>query len=395
MSPVAALAIDLHPAQARFIDSPALYRGFVGGRGAGKTYVGAYDLLKRAKAGRLYTAIAPTYTMLRDACWRTFLELGRRLRFLTDVNRSDLRVTLGNRAEVLFRSGDEPDRLRGPNLSGAWLDEASIMTRGVYDVTIACLREAGEQGWLSATFTPKGRAHWTYQVFGQAGVDTELVQCPTTDNPFLPEGFAATLRGQYTSLLAEQEIGGGFVDMGGTIFRRDWFKIVDAAPADCRRIRYWDFAATEARPGSDPDWTAGVLLGVKDGIYYVLDVRHVRASPLGVESLVKQTADLDGRGVPIWIEQEPGSSGVNTIDHYTRQVLSGRNVRGDRVTGNKLERMGPLAAQAEAGNVRLVRAAWNGAFLDEAESIPQGHDDMLDATAGAMEKLTRTGVGFG
>jgi predicted phage terminase large subunit-like protein len=181
----------------------------------------------------------------------------------------------------------------------------------------------------------------------------------------------------------------------GNLFKRQWFPIVDAVPADCKRVRYWDFAATEPKPGSDPDWTAGVRLGLKDGIYYVEDVRHVRASPLGVETLVRQSAELDGSAVPVWIEQEPGSSGVNTIDNYTRRVLSGWNVRGDKVTGNKLERMDPLAAQAEAGNVRLVRGPWNGPFLDEAESIPQGHDDMLDAAAGAMQKLSRQGVGFG
>lgn len=392
MSPVETLTIQLHPAQARFLDSTALYRGFCGGRGAGKTYVGAYDLLRRALPGRLYMALAPTYTMLKDACWRTFLELGTELRFLANVNRSDLRVTLGNGAEVLFRSADEPDRLRGPNLSGAWLDEASLVERSVYDVAIACLREGGQQGWLSATFTPKGKQHWTYEVFAQGRSDTELIQAPSSANPFLPDTFVSTLRRQYTSTLAEQELGGAFVDSGGLLFQRRWFQIVDAAPADCDLVRYWDLAATETRAGADPDWTAGVLLGIKDGIYYIVDVRRTRATPKGVEDLVRQTAELDTRRVPVWIEQEPGSSGVNTIDHYTRQVLSGWNVRGDRVTGSKLQRMAPLAAQAEAGNVRLVRAAWNAAYLDEAEAIPNGpHDDQIDATAGALEKLTRSG----
>lgn len=207
--------IQLHPAQARFLDSSALYRGFVGGRGAGKTFVGAYDLLRRARPGRLYMVLAPTYTMLKDACWRTFLQAGERLRFIQSVNRSDLRVTLGNGAEVLFRSADEPDRLRGPNLTGAWLDEASVMGKGVYETIIACLRQAGEQGWLSCTFTPKGQSHWTYEVFGTGRPDVELVHATTYDNPFLAEGFERALREQYGAELAEQELAGEFVDLEG------------------------------------------------------------------------------------------------------------------------------------------------------------------------------------
>jgi len=34
-----------------------------------------------------------------------------------------------------------------------------------------------------------------------------------------------------------------------------------------------------------------------------------------VEKRIKQTAELDGKRVTIYMEQEPGSSGVNTIDH--------------------------------------------------------------------------------
>jgi len=396
LSPVATLTIQLHKAQADFLDSNAKLRGFVGGRGAGKSFIGAYDLLRRAKPRRLYVAIEPTYTMLKDAAWRMLLMLGERLHYIANINRSELRITLGNGAEILCRSGDEPDRQRGINASGIWLDEASQMTRELYEVVIPSLREGGEQGWLSATFTPRGRSHWTYEVFASGNPEVALFHATSLDNPFLSLSLIETVRGQYTSLMAQQEIEGQFVDLAGGLFRRQWFTIVDAAPADCRRVRYWDLAATEARQGSDPDWTVGVLLGVKDGIYYVIDVRRTRSTPRQVEALVRQTAELDGPLVPIWMEQEPGSSGVNTIDHYTRHVLSGYTFRPDRVTGNKLTRMHPLAAQVEAGNVRLVRAAWNSAYLDEAEAIPSGnHDDQIDATAGAFTRLQVHGVPFG
>ena len=129
------MKIPLHPAQSAFRHSPALYRGFVGGRGAGKSWIGAYDLLRRAKPGCLYLIAAPTYPMLQDSSIRSFESIARQLNFLRDVRLSSgtARAVLGNGAEVLFRSADDPNRLRGPNLSGAWLDEAGDMDEDAYN----------------------------------------------------------------------------------------------------------------------------------------------------------------------------------------------------------------------------------------------------------------------
>lgn len=174
----------------------------------------------------------------------------------------------------------------------------------------------------------------------------------------------------------------------GNKFKREWFEIVDALPMDCQKVRYWDLAATEAKKGKDPDWTAGCLLALsKDNVLYVCDVRRIRGTPGAVESLIKQTAELDGR-IAIRMEQEPGSSGVNTIDNYRRKVLLGRDFKGIRSTGSKEERSNPVASQAEAGNIKLLRGNWINDFLDEIEAFPQGaHDDQVDSLSGAFAEL--------
>src|ERR1700733_6988669 len=100
--------IKLHRVQAEFIHSPAVYRGFVGGRGAGKSFIGSYDLIRRAKPGRLYMVVAPTYGVLKDASYRSFIEHAKMLRVIKRINNGDLRALLGNGAEVLFRSADNP-----------------------------------------------------------------------------------------------------------------------------------------------------------------------------------------------------------------------------------------------------------------------------------------------
>jgi hypothetical protein len=96
---------------------------------------------------------------------------------------------------------------------------------------------------------------------------------------------------------------------------------------------------------------------------------------------------MDGRGVPIWMEQEPGSAGVTVIDHYLR-LLAGFSFRGERSTGSKADRAQPMAAQAEGGTVKLLRGAWNADYLDEMELFPFGaHDDIVDAAALAFSHL--------
>jgi len=95
---------------------------------------------------------------------------------------------------------------------------------------------------------------------------------------------------------------------------------------------------------------------------------------------------LDGN-IPIYIEQEPGASGVQAIDHYRREVLKGFDFHEDKKSTNKELRARPVSACAEAGNLKIVKSFWNKDFLDEIEMFPNGlHDDQVDALSGAFEK---------
>ncbi|HMW81551.1 MAG TPA: hypothetical protein PKC78_14385, partial [Accumulibacter sp.] len=53
----------------------------------------------------------------------------------------------------------------------------------------------------------------------------------------------------------------------------------------------------------------------------------------------------------------------------------------------------PIAAQIEAGNVRMLKAGWNAEFIDELKAFPSGrHDDMVDALSRAYMLLTERAV---
>jgi predicted phage terminase large subunit-like protein len=241
---------------------------------------------------------------------------------------------------------------------------------------------------------PGGIGHeWVKQRFITEGIKAgrPFIPAKMGDNPYLDlESYDRSLAELDSVTRAQIKEGDWTARQAGNKFDRSWFEIVDAAPADCRKLRFWDMAATEPKPGKDPDWTSGTLMGIsKNGTVYIIDIKRMRGTPNANESLIKQTAQLDGREVPIRMEQEPGSSGVKMIDDYRRRVLMGWDFKGIPSTGSKEVRANPLSSQAGAGNVKLVRGAWIGEFLDEAEAFPNGsHDDQVDSASGAFNELT-------
>lgn len=173
----------------------------------------------------------------------------------------------------------------------------------------------------------------------------------------------------------------------GNLFRYSWFedRFVDARPAQAKRVRYWDTAGTEG----GGDWTVGTLMALGgDGLFYVEDVVRGQWSPGTRDQQIRATAERDGRDVTIWLEQEAGVSGTERTQGTVR-ALAGFTARTERPTGSKELRAEPFAAQCEVGNVRVVRGAWNRAWLEELVNFGPGaaHDDQVDATAGAFAKL--------
>jgi predicted phage terminase large subunit-like protein len=128
-----------------------------------------------------------------------------------------------------------------------------------------------------------------------------------------------------------------------------------------------------------------------------VDEHRARESHAAVPDAMsgRQTAELDRQGVPIVMEQEPGSSGVIVRDHLLR-LLAGWPFYSHRSTGSKSDRAMPLAALVEGGAVKLVRGPWNAAFLDEAEVFPfAAHDDQIDSASLALSHLAWMGADDG
>ena len=147
-------------------------------------------------------------------------------------------------------------------------------------------------------------------------------------------------------------------------------------------------AATKDSGTRNPDWTVGlklVLLPNKCAV--VSDIVRVRGGPEEVEAAIRATASRDGKGVQVCLPQDPGQAGKAQVASLTKLLL-GFNVHSSPETGDKATRAAPVAAQVNVGNVSLVKAAWNRAFVDELAGFPSGaKDDQVDALSRGFNRL--------
>ena len=180
----------------------------------------------------------------------------------------------------------------------------------------------------------------------------------------------------------------------GQYFRRSYFEVVGAAPGAVRAARGWDLAGTDVSEGGHPNWTAGVkIIRGRDGLFYVTHVERFQGSPHKVESALLALATGDGAGVTVRLPQDPGQAGKAQVQRLTR-LLAGYTVHSRPMSGDKATRAGGLSAQAEAGNIKLVRGSWNETFLDELEAFsgaPGAADDQVDAAVEAFDELSAGG----
>lgn len=274
-------------------------------------------------------------------------------------------------------------------------DELTHFTKAQYTYLFSRLRKKETNPLplrMRAGSNPGGRGHeWVFdRFFTQQDNNREFIPSKIDDNEHInKEEYEKALENLDPITRQQLKDGNWNVRREGTMFKSEWFDIVDTLPQGVTKcVRYWDLAGTEEAKGNDPDYTAGVRMWEHKGIFYIDDLRHQRTSNYDTQRTVRHTAALDGKTTQIYMEQEPGSSGKAVIDTYAREVLKGYAFYGHRPTGDKVTRAIPFSAAAEKGNVKLVRGSWNTKWLDEVTGFPLlNHDDIVDASTGAFDKL--------
>lgn len=387
MGETLAINVDLYRAQDDFVHSGARLAAFIGGIGSGKSYAGAVRaLIVALRTKSLGMIVAPSYPMLRDATLRTFNSIASGA--IVDFNRGEMRATLLNGSEILFRSADNPDSLRGSNLAWLWIDEARDVKEDAWLVLLGRMREGEAQVWI--TTTPRGKQHWTYKVFGLGG--GELHHARTQDNRWLPASYVASVEQAYIGAYARQELGGEFTDAEGALFKREWFNVIDTAPDGLTWVRAWDLAISKR---DSADRTASVRVSADSfGNVYIADGIAGRWEWNEAREIIVSTAMTERHRIVVErvafqlaavqeLQADPRLIGVGIVPDLPHSEGTGESV--------KVERARVWQARAASGKVILIRGAWVSDWLDEVTAftadMTHRHDDYVDATSAAVRHL--------
>lgn len=344
-------------------------------------------------AGSIGIIVAPTNQMLRDGALRTINSIADQAGIIVAYNATYMELSLLGDRTILFRSADNPDRLRGANLGWAWLDEAAYMDPDTWGTIIPTLREMPGKAWV--TTTPRGR-NWVWELWnsGGTGDDYAMIESRTADNVYLPAGFHDALRRTMTAEQVAQELEGKFIDVAGALFRRDWFQFAEFIPhyEKLDWYRFYDLAASIKQTA---DFTASAKCAFgDDGTLYIADVTREKGEWPDIRKRIIQRA-LDEPRTVIGIEES--LHGLAGLQELRREpVLANVTFHGVGVRGDKRARAMPWAARAEQSKVALLRGDWNRMFLDECVSFPIGaHDDMIDAVSGAVHMIGARSMQWG
>lgn len=243
-----------------------------------------------------------------------------------------------------------------------------------------------------------GGGQWVYDRFVNPKTRSSkaiFVPAGLNDNPFLDkEAYLESLNELDPVTRARLRDGVWTITRKGNMFKRDWFETVDIAPQNRTIVRGYDMAATDPEKAKkkyhgDPDYTVGARVSRHRDMYLIEDIERLRKNPAETQKKQQEVAESDTRRVKILMEQEPGSAGVISIQHYQDDVFKGYDFESTRATGSKIERANPVSALAEKGKIKILRGCRNiDEFFNEAEAFPGGaHDDIVDAISLAIGYL--------
>lgn len=177
----------------------------------------------------------------------------------------------------------------------------------------------------------------------------------------------------------------------GGLFRREWWGVYDpgeiagwtATGAWDHLVQSWDMAFKDT---DTSDYVAGLTVGVKDGVAYVLDAIQGRYDFPATLRAVQHAAARFPAASPRYVEDKANGSAVLA-------TLRGRvpGLQAVEPYGGKLARAHAVAPAVADGKVRLPpreAAPWVDALLAELTSFPKGaHDDQVDALTQALRPL--------
>jgi len=366
---------------------------YLAGRGAGKTRTAAEWLAYEASSrpNTRWAIVAPTYGDVRDTCAEGesgIIKILEQYGTLREYNRTFGEIFLSNRSRIKLFSGEEPDRLRGPQFHGGWFDElAAFKYPETWDQYQFALR-LGTHPQTIVTTTPRPTKLIKDLITREK---VTVVRGSTFDNAAnLAPSALAELKLRYENTrLGRQELFGEILDdVEGALWTRQMIEQarVSKYPPLARIVVAIDPAVTS---NADSDETGIIAAGLTaDGHYYVLDDKSLRASP---DTWARQAVNLYHELKADKIIAETNNGGDMVIG-VLKQVDMAVPVQKVTATRGKQLRAEPISSLYEQGRVHHV------GYFEQLESqmcewtpLSKESPDRLDALVWALTELNSGG----
>lgn len=404
------------------------------GRGAGKTRTAAEVLGQWAitQPGTRWLVSAPTYGDLTGVCFEGESGLINCIppALIETYNRSEVEMKMVNGSTIKGITAEKPERFRGPQFHGGWLDELAAWQRAdeAFDLLMFGMR-LGDRPRLICTTTPKPNTI-IRNLLARENKDVAVTRASTYENL---ANLAPTFRDQILryegTTIGRQEIHAEVIspeEMG--VIRRSWLKLW---PHD-RQLPELDFivmsldtAFTEETGSTvkgDPDYSACCVWGVfsrgrdrrdvilldcwQDRLGFPDLIRRVKTE-MKAEYAPRERAlmkpiigpshmENSGRRPDILLIEDKGS-GISLRQTLGREGIISAPYNPGRA--RKLDRLHAVSPLFAAGRVWVPEStkapghpiSWSSGLVEQLctfsgeGSIP--HDDMMDAAVQGLRYL--------
>jgi len=273
-----------HPYQATFHRDPSRFKIVAGGRRVGKTKMCIQEALKRVlgASDQLVYWVAPTYKTAREVGFEELLSyLDQIAPAVTRVNYSHMTCTFTNGSQIVFKSGDNPDALRGRKIQLVILDEAAFIKPDIWKVIRPELADTGGSAILIST--PNGMGDWFHTTWLHDG--WSKYHWESSLNPIMTEDELNAIRSQMSQNEYDQEILAKFVTRAGRVYPdfddSNIIKTFTLQPTDeiCLGM---DFGYA--------NFTAIAFIAIRNGIVYIFDEIYINRTQ--IDEIVKNIYDV-------------------------------------------------------------------------------------------------------
>lgn len=176
----------------------------------------------------------------------------------------------------------------------------------------------------------------------------------------------------------------------GSIFKKPWLRIVDAAPAGLRWVRYYDLAYSLKQQADNTATVAGAF--GTDGTLYLRRGRAGKMESPDARKMIKELM-LDENDTRHGVEAK--AHGAPMVQELMRERdLVNIALRAVDVHVDKIARAQPVADRAEMGKLAFVRESvnddtWIADWVEEMSAFPfAAHDDRVDAVSGVFAMMS-------